>query len=410
MATPIFARGVARQIILATETTYGVQAAGPGQLLRRTSFSMDNSPPEIQSTEITPDSQVVDAHLGVPMVQSSLAGQLSPGTYKALFEALLRGSWTAGVSLSGVSDTSLTIDPTTAVITLGSTASNFLTTAFKKGDVVRLTGLIAPAVALNGVNLRCTNVTAHALSFAPNVAAVAWASAQTSVGIAVAGKKLLIPLAAAQIDRSFSIEDWTPETSVSHLGLGIKPTSISINTQPNGWTNFQASLVGKNLSPTSSQIFASATAPSTSGGVRGAAGAISYNGSDMAYITSFNLQLAAAAQPVAAIGSIAGAPNIFMGGITVRGTLQCLTTNDTFGADFINENEVDTALFLPVSAAPGADFVSVYLGRNRLFTSTRQDGDRAIMRSLNFGALRQVGGGTGTAWDNTTIVIQDSLA
>jgi hypothetical protein len=362
MTAPIFARGVARQITLAPETTYGVQAAGPGQTLRRVSFTMDNAPPEIQSTEITPDSQIVDAHLGVPMLQSSLSGQLSPGTYKALFEALLRGSWTAGVALSGVTDTSMAIDGTTGLLTLGSAASNFLTTAFKKGDVVRLSGLIAPATALNGVNLRCVGVAAHTTTFAPNSAAVAWASGQTSVGIAVAGKKLIVPLASSQIDRSFSIEDWTPEITTSHLGLGLKPTSIAMNTQPNGWTNFQASLVGKTLSPSGAQIFTTPVAPSTSGGVRGAAGAVTYQGSDMAYITSFNLQLAAAAQPVPAIGSIQGAPNIFMGMITARGTFQCLLTNDSFGSDFINENEVETNLFLPVSAASGADFINVYIG------------------------------------------------
>jgi hypothetical protein len=411
MASPlVFARGIARQITLAPETSYGVLASGPGQTMRRTSFTMDNNPPEIQSTEITPDSQAVDAHLGVPALQSSLAGQLSPGTYKSLFEALLRGTWTAGVSLTGVTDTSLAIDPVTGLLSLGSNLSNFFTTGFKKGDVVRLSGLIAPAVAMNGINLRTVNVAAHLLTFAPNAAAVAWTTGQTSVGIAVAGKKLMAPLAALQVDRSFSIEDWAPELSVSLTGLGIKPTSIALNTQPNGWTNFQCSLVGKTSQSAGAQVFTTPVAPSTAGGVRGAAGSITYAGTDLAYVTSFNLQLTAAAQPVPAIGSIDGAPNIFMGAIGVRGTLQALSTNDTMLADFINENEVETALFLPVSAAAGADFLSVYIGRNRLFSATRQDSDRAIMRSLNFGALRQVNGGTGTAWDNTTIVIQDSLA
>ena len=51
-----------------------------------------------------------------------------------------------------------------------------------------------------------------------------------------------------------------------------------------------------------------------------------------------------------------------------------------------------------------------HVPRTRLYSSTRQDGDRAISRSLNFGGLRQINGGTGTAWDNTTVVIQDSLA
>jgi hypothetical protein len=410
MTTPVYARGVARQIILAPETTYGVQGAGPGQILRRTSFTMDNQPPEIQSGEILPDSQIVDTHLGVPIVQAALAGQLSPGTYKSIFEALLRGTWTAGVSLAGITDSTVAVDGSTGLITFGSVLSNFLTGGFKKGDVCRLTGLTSAGAVMNNLNLRTVNVGAHALTFAPNPAAVIYATGQASVGISVVGKKLFPPLASAQVDRSFSIEDWMPDTTVSDLGLGLKPTSISVNTQPNGWTNFQCSLVGKNVSVSSAQVYASAVAQSTSGGVRGAAGAVSYNGIDVAYITSFNIQLAAAAQPVPAIGSITGAPSIFMGMITARGSIQALTTNDTFTSDFINENELDLSLFLPVSSAAGSDFVSLYMGRSRLVSKTKQDGDRALMRSLNFSNLRQINGGAGTAWDNTTLVIQDSLA
>lgn len=406
---PVYARGVTRSVVVAAETTFGVQGAGPGQLLRRTSFTMDNQPPEIQSTEITEHSQALDARLGVNALAVTLAGQLSPGTYKLFLAGLLRGTWTAGVSASAMSDTALTINGTTGVATLSSTLTNFLTTGFKKGDVMRFSGVTSPAAAVNGVNLRCIGVAAGNLLISPNPALVAWASGQSSVGLAVTGKKLFTPYQSFQVYQSFSIESWNPGISESQLGLGIRPTQISLAAQPNGWVNFQMSAAGQVDQFTNAQVYTTPTDQSTSSGVTPTSGKISYLGTDLAYITGFNLQMAAAAQPVPGIGA-KNVADIFMGMITARGSITCLTTNDTFTADFINENEVDIELFLPNSPAATADFVSVYIPRTRLWSNNRQDSDRALMRTVNFGALQQINGGVGTAVDNTTVVLQDSLA
>jgi hypothetical protein len=412
MALPVFARGVTRQIILATETNFGVQAAGPGQQLRRTSFTMDNQPPEIASTEISQDAQMRDAHLGVPALQGSLAGQLSPGSYKALFEALLRGTWTAGATTTGMTDSTLAVNGTTGIITFGSASRNFLSLGFKQGDVGRITGVTGGTV-LNGINLRATSVAANAITFAPNpliTAGIGWTTGQTGIGLAVVGKKLFTPLMSSQVDRSFSIEEWQPETALSTLSRGVKPTSIALNTAVNGWTNFQASLIGKNQDIATAQIYPSAVAQSASLGVKGASGAVSYQGADLSYVTSFNIQLTAAAKPVPAIGSVDGAPAIFMGMIGMRSSIQMLATNDTMTSDFLNEPEIQIALHLPSTGAANSDFISIFLPRARLYSSARQDSDRALMRSFNIGSLQQLGGGAGTQWDNTTVVIQDSLA
>ena len=409
MTTPVFARGILRNIVLAPETSFGVQAGGPGQLLRRTSFTMDNQPAEIQSSEITVNAQPLDARLGVHALQVALSGQLSPGTYKSLFAALLRGTWTAGVATAAMADTALAISGTTGAITVTSTGTNFLSTGFKVGNVVRFSGLTGAAIGLNGVNLRTIGVLSGAITFAPNSAAVAWSSGQAAATLTTVGKRLWMPNQSSQVYQSFSIESWSPDTSKSQLGLGIRPTQISLGVQPNGWVNFQMSAAGQTAVWGTSQVYTSPTAQSTSTGVTGTSGKISYQGSDVAYITGFNLQLAAAAQPVPGVGSNL-TQDIFMGMVTARGSITCLDTTDTFGADFINENEVQLELFLPSSPAAGADFVSVFLPRVRLFSNNRQDSDRAIMRSLNFGALEQINGGAGTSLDDTIVVLQDSLA
>jgi len=151
-----------------------------------------------------------------------------------------------------------------------------------------------PATVVNGLNLRATNVTAHTIVFAPNPKVVAWTTGQATVTLAVAGQKADRPASRPPRSTARSRSKTGPPRSASLiLGLGIKPSSIALNTQPNGWTNLQASLVGKTMLIGGSQGVRLGRRPEHLGAVvRGAAGAVGYSGSDLAYITSFNLQLA----------------------------------------------------------------------------------------------------------------------
>lgn len=401
--------GVNRIIVLATETTFGVAASGPGQILRRTNFSMDKQPPEAQSAEINPDAQMVDSHLGMPMVSGSLSGQLSPGSYKEIFEGLFRGTWTAGVTAAGISDSTLSIGGD-GTLTLGSTATNFLTALFKKGDVARLSGVTATPATINATNLLITNVAAAAITMAPNAAAVAWVSGQSAVALTVVGKKLIVPNQGSQVDRSYSIEDWQSDSSKSHLGTGIKFGQVALNVQPNGYVNMQVAFTGKNRYDTGVRVYATPTGASTSIGVRSVAGKVIYQGAVIGYVTGFSVQISQALQPAVTIGAIDGTVKIAAGMILVRGSIQVLATSDTMTADFLDEVDVEVALFIPTSTAGNADFVNAYIPRTRLLSNQRQDSDRLLMRSYTLGGLQKVSGGAGTAFDRTTITMQDSLA
>ena len=55
-----------------------------------------------------------------------------------------------------------------------------------------------------------------------------------------------------------------------------------------------------------------------------------------------------------------------------------------------------------------ADFVSVFLPRVKLTSSTKSDSPSAITRSFNFTALEYIGANSVT--DATTVVVSDSLA
>lgn len=423
MSGTIYAGGINRQIVLSEETGgYGVQAPGPGQVLRRTNFSMDDQPPEIASNEITQHAQLLSTRLGVPTVPGALSGELSPGTYKSIFEGLLRGTWTAGATSGAMSDTAVTtVAGPPKAVQLQSTSTDFLAKGFKVGDVVRFSGLTGSVSTFNGLNLQCVSVQQHDIIFAATAgagaalyAAIASWGTQAAATLAVTGKKLLMPLQSQQVTRSYSIEDWQADIAKSRLGRGIMFSQVSLNVQPNGLVAFQASFNGKNMDRPSAQVYATPTAESSAIAVGGANGAISYpqsgSLSPLGYITGFNLQLSLALQPVPVVGATDGVAATFAGVLSARGSITALLTGDTLSDDFLKENEVQVGLMLPSAPTQTADFVSLLLPRARLMSDNRQDSDRAIMRTLNLVGLQQVSGGSGTQYDNTTIVMQDSLA
>lgn len=407
-----YGTGLYRDITLATETTYSVQANGPGQLLRRTNFSGELNQPQIASTEISQDGQLRHATLGMPGVAASLSGELSPGSYKSLFASALRSSWTTGVNSGAESTFSLAIAGGTGIPTLTYGGGNFLTDGFKRGDVVRFSGLTSTPAALNGINLFTTAVTSTTITFAPNAAAVAWSAAtQAAATLTVVGKKLFIPTRSNQAPVFFSIEDWQADKELSRLFLGCTVGQISMSVAPNGAVSFQTALTGRRVVEAGARVYGSPTAAATTAPVQGVTGKILYQGTMIGYIPSFSLQISQALQPAMVIDGLSGPPMIAGGMITAQGSIQALLEDDTITADFLAQNDLDLALHLPTNALGTADFVNIFLPRARLASpGNRQDSDRLLVRSYTLMGLQKTSGGAGTAYDATTIVIQDSQA
>lgn len=410
---PEYADGYQRVIVLAEESTFGTQASGPGQIIRRANFTLEDQLPEAQSQLVLPDAQAIDGFVGVPSVVSTIVGEAAPGTYKQLFEGVTRGTWTAGPTVSAKADTALTTSGT--AITLTSASSNYLTSNIKIGHTVRLSGITSTQAALNNVNLLVNRVTATVLTFAPNALAVAWASGQAAVTVTVPGKTLIQPLLASQVLRSYTMEDWDAIIARSRLGLGLKVGSIGLAVQPNGFVNLQASMIGKRLVRSGTRVYGSPTAESPSDGIRPVNGTVVYDrfgspGIIIGYITGFNVQIAQVLQPVPTIGASDGPPKISGGMMSVRGTVTMLTTDDNFDDDFFQQNDVEVTLNIPNSAAVSADFLALHLPRMRLVSAQRQDSDRATIRSYGFAAYRKTSGGAGSAYQNSSVMLQDTLA
>jgi hypothetical protein len=365
---------------------------------------------EIDSAEILPSQQIRDARQGSRLVQGQIMGQLSCLTYTSIFANLFRNSFVSGVTTAGLSDSVVTVSST--AVTIGSASSNFLTLGFKVGDGISLAGCSGAPAANNGVNLLVTAVTATLLTCAPppNGSIVAYSSGQTGVIISVSGAKLTVAKSfASATTTSLSFESWFSDISVSELATGCRISSIGIQVPPSGFVTTTISFTGQKLAQNNTQQLTSPAATTSTTSLTATQGFLMLFGAPVAYITGFNIQIAASSDTPAVLGT-PYTPDIFRGNLSGSGSFTALFAGDAITSAFLNETEFQIQIFMTDSSLPTAEFVSIFLPRVKIFTDNKNDNDRQITRSVNFRCLEQdILGGTGTAYDDTTITIQDSL-
>jgi hypothetical protein len=402
-----FKKGVSKVVAIAKETTFGTLSAATAQQLRRVNFTMNLNKDAYQSQEILPSQQVRDGRHGVRRVSASLNGQWSPGSYVPFFENMLRKPFATGATASSLS---ITPDGTGGTFTRAS--GSWIADGFKIGDVVRFSGFTAGGVNNNARNFRIKALTALVMTVY-NVApeTVTTVAQQTSITCAVVGKKTMVPVSGHEF-MSHSIEEWMPDgaTATSSRGLGMTMQAARINLPATGFATVDFQMVGQDMAFSATQAYPAATAPNSANSLAAVNGKIRFNGEDVAYITGAQLQIAAPVDAPPVIGSNI-VPAVFAGVISVSGQLNALLRDNTLLTLFDQETEVDVHLYLTTGSTANADFCTIILNRVKMMSNQRNDSDRSIMQMLSFQAYEHVtGAGSGTAYDASTIILQDSLA
>jgi hypothetical protein len=397
------AQGVSKILAYKKQSGLGSPASGSGgQQLRRTTSTINLTKEAYQSAEIRPDQQVADYRHGPNQVTGSIAGEISPGTYKDLMAAVLRQDF---ASVTSVTSAAITLVASTGVITFQT--GNPLTSGIKIGHVVRLSG--GTLVAANiGKNLLVTGVTSSTLTVKVlNGTALANESTSvTGVTVAVPGKVAFVP-STAQTHDYYTVEHWFSDIEQSEVFSDVNISNIQIAIPATGLATATFPLVGLGMSTGTSQILTSPTAISTSGAVAGSNGLMLVNGTAVAVITSIDFDVngnTAAADAV--VGSNAR-PDVFQGTVAVTGNMTVYFTDATFRDYFINETEVAVNVTLTTSNDKAADFISFQMPRVKVGGADVTDGQNGLTRTFPFVALKDV---TGGANESTTIQIQDSVA
>lgn len=399
------AKGVSKQVAIKKETTFGVLAGAAGaKLLRRTSADFNSTRESYQSSEIRVSQQVSDFRLGVKSTDGSLAGELSPGAYTELIQAIMAKDFVAGGTTASASIT--IAGPSAGLYTVTRATGSFISDSFKVGEVVRLTGAgLSPANV--GNNLLVVNVAALVLTVRLLSATALVAEGPiATVAVASVGKETLMPL-TGHTDDSFTLESWYGDIAQSEVHTGLKVGTWGVTTPATGLVTTDFTLMGKGLEQTgTSQYFTSPTALSTTGIVAAVNGAVIINGSTTtACVTSFDFSVDRAMEPSQCIGS-ESAEAIFTGTQTVTGNISLYLEDGVVRDLFENETATTLVLALATGEEKTAGVMTFVLPRVKFSSFTTSDTDLGIVATAAFTAVEN--SVTSTGLPATTLQVVDT--
>ncbi|MDI6742660.1 MAG: phage tail tube protein [Smithella sp.] len=408
------AQGIKKLVVLAPQSAKGTPAPAninTAQYLRQETSGLNLTKETYQSIEKRPDMQIGDMRHGVRSVGGTIAGDLSPGTYRRLMAAILRQEWqTPATTGTLINITAAVVSGASGTFTRATT--NYITDGFKVGDVIRWSGWASPATANNAHNFMITALTATVMTgiMLDGVPVVAKAAGD-SVTATVVGKKTWTPI-TGHTEQYFSIEHNYPDVDLSELFVDCKVSALAIKLPASGMAKIDVEIMGLDMIPKDSAeapYFTAVLAASTSGVLAAVNGALYIQGNKVALLTGLDFDVAGGQTSEPVVGSNIK-PDLFDGRVIVKGTMSVFFENATFRDYFVNETEVSINCAFTTSNLPNADFLAFSMSRVKVGGASKGDGEKGIPQSMPFVALFNTGGGAAVNTLATTLSIQDSLA
>lgn len=395
------ASGINKVVSYKKETSFGTLPSPTtgGQTIRRVSSNFNLTKETYQSEEIRTDYQLADFRHGVRSVEGSISGELSAGAYADFLASALARNWTAATPSALGSTTIATVGGT---YTITRTTGSWLTDAVRVGNVIRLTGF---ATANNGANLLVIALTATvATVVALNNVKLTPETVASGGAFAATGKTTYAPT-TGHTDDSYTFEEWYSDIGQSEVTVGNKVNTVGITLPATGLTTVDLSFMGQDLAKRgTSQFFTNPTAQQGNGIFAAVNGALIVNGAPVALVTGANFNINRNMTSEAVVGSNIK-PEIYEGRIIVDGDFTTLYQDGTFTSYFDNDMTISLVVALTSNSLPNSEFMSFTIPRLKLSTDAKDDGEKGIVSSNSFQALK---GNGANGFEATTLMIQDS--
>jgi len=404
------AQGINKTVAYKKQTGLGVAASGAGgTLLRRVTTNINLTKDSYENNEIVSHQQSTGSTYGIAKSGGTLNGLLSGTTWMPFLGSLVRKDPLATAAITAAS---LTIAASGSNYTITRAAGSWLTDGVKVGDVTQLS-----VGALNANNLAKNVVVVSMTATVLTVNVLLSGGALTAEGpitgctVTVMGKKSWVPTTGHTSDY-YTFEDYYQDISTrSHLWPDIQIGSVDLGMPATGNVTANFALVGLGGKTESGvQVLTTPTAAPTTAVFGSVAGAAYVSGVRYSTITSFSLKIdGSVAQGEATIGSNTIA-DVQRGRIKVSGSFSYLYDSDTIGANFLNETTVSLALILADARTAAANTMAFVMPEVKLFSNDVDDGEKQLIRTVNFTAEIPTTGGAALANLQTIISIQDSQA
>lgn len=355
-----------------------------------------------ESKEIRTDQQDLDARHGQRKTEGTLKSEMNPGDQSEFYSAVTRKEFLPGVASTAFS---ATVEAEVGDVpgSIVRAAGSFIADGLAIGSVVRFAGLTN--IGNNGGNFVVSGITALKLSgqFLNGDALVAQPVASAGVVATEYGKSTWVPK-TGHINPSWSMEQFFADLGKGELFTGMRVTDMAISLPATGLAGMDVKFMGKGMIPFDAPYFTNSLEAGVGPALAAVNGRVFIAGKRVVLATSANISIKANASTEAVIASNE-APEIFMGRVQVDGTMTALFENTEQREAFRLETEQSVVIVLAGSEAKDADFVSITLPRVKFNSADKDDGEKGLIQSISFKALRGIG-----TMQQTTIRIQDSLA
>lgn len=338
----------------------GAQANGTGARVLRTTGGQGGrlSKAAIESNEVRRDGMSSRGRHGGQKTQGSYSSELSMGLCDDIFEAVMRGTYSAAdlaITEATAGLTSVTVGAHTIVASAGS----WITAGLRVGDVIRASGLTD--AANNARNLRISGLTATTITvpetLTPN------AVADTSFTITRTGRKLINPGAGALVQRYFTIEEHEIDIDGSEIFTDAAWGQLKLSMSPNGLVLIDSNWwgTGKMESKTGvdAPFFTTPSEP-VADPLAAIDATLRFGSTDVLDLTSFDITLDITPNAPDVIASKIS-PDVFVGNMQVSMNLTALRSDLLRVADFINETPLSLHLLAVENDSEPKDFFSLFV-------------------------------------------------
>lgn len=365
----------------------GTPASGSGakELPFAPSGGLNLTKATIADPTVRADGMTLLARHGSRSVAGSYDASCRLNALDEIFEAVLRGTWTASDTLDEADFTSLTTTTSTIVFASGSP----ITLGVRRGMVIRLVD--HASAGNNGRNLTVTDVNATTITVAETLTL----NATPDTDCAIVLPKYVY---TSGVNRYFTIEQYNADIDQSLVGTDCVFSSLSLALQPDSTALLSIGVVGIDMASKTtgdSPVFTSPTTYATRSMVSTDAKII-VNGVAVTDLTGLNFayDLTAATTPM--VGTTTS-PDVFKNQATLSGSFSALRSDLARWGAFNAETEIAIAFTLVEPESEPKDFVSFYIP---LATYSSSDaplgGDNAMIETLNFAAGVASASGTAT--------------
>lgn len=347
------------------EVAYGVlPGATDASVFRPNSGALNLTKDPINSNENRSDGQTSRGRHGSRSLNGTYAGDLSVGSYDALIEAVMRGTFESELVITEATAGLTSI--TTTTNTIVAAAGSWITAGLRVGDVIRLTG--HATAGNNNRNLRISALTASTITVADLLTLDAVADTAFTI---TRGKKVIM----GTTPRSFTFEENEIDIDASKLSKGIRVSQLALSLQPNGMAVITFTLIGQDQEVETGADAPYFTAPATtvSLGLTAVEAKIRLGTVDVMDVSGVDISINLNAAGFPVVGSVL-TPDVFTNLAVVEGSITALKQDVSRLQGFLDETEYSLHLLFEENDATGApDYCSFFIGNMTLSGATDSD-------------------------------------